>query len=143
MERKSEITKKMKKIVCAFFLATLLFVCSIAALPTQTVVAGVGSDIITQLNDVGQRGGFVLRNAETSLPYQIGIIIRGVIGFLGVVFLVLVVFAGYKWMLAHGEPGEVKEAQKLLIHSIVGLIITVAAYALSSFVVNAISSAAF
>lgn len=129
----------MKRLLCA-----VMFVATLALFTINVVVvdAGLGENILKNLNTIGTDSGFNVLNAETSLPFQIGVLIRGIMGFLGLVFLILVVFAGYKWMLAHGEPGEVKEAQKLLIHSIVGLLITASAYALSSFVINAISSSA-
>lgn len=106
--------------------------------------SGVGATINGDLDTIGVSGGFKpITDAKNDLPYRIGALIRGVMSVLGLIFLVLVVYAGYKWMLAHGEPGEVKEAQKLLLHSIIGLVITAAAYAITSFVINAVSSAAF
>ncbi len=108
-----------------------------------SAIAANPSDVILgDITTIGGIAGFKPLNPQLGLPYQIGVLIRGVMGLLGVIFLVLVVYAGYKWMLAHGEPGEVKEAQKLLLHSIIGLVLTVSAYAISTFVINAIRAAA-
>ncbi len=108
----------------------------------QLAHAQLGTNILNEVNSIGSIAGFKPQNAQLGLPYQIGVLIRGIMGLLGVIFLILVVYAGYKWMLAHGEPGEVKTAQQLLLHSIIGLVITVSAYAISTFVINAIRAAA-
>ena len=132
--------------MCAIAAFTAFFLVAVSApvaLPAIPADAQVGNKIMEELNTTGTLGGFVARSPETSLPYQIGILIRGIMGLLGVIFLILVVYAGYKWMLAHGEPGEVKAAQQLLLHSIIGLVITAAAYALTSFVIKAVSSTVF
>lgn len=108
----------------------------------QPVVAtsDVGTTILGEIDTAGTQGGFKPLDPATGLPTMIGAVIRGAMGLLGVIFLILVVYAGYKWMLAHGEPGEVKAAQKLLLNSIIGLILATAAYALTTFVVNAIKA---
>ena len=132
--------------LCAIFAFTAFFLvvaCASAVLPTVSAEAAVKDTIMGELNDTGMKGGFVARSPQTSLPHQIGILIRGIMGLLGVIFLILVVYAGYKWMLAHGEPGEVKAAQQLLLHSIIGLVITAAAYALTSFVIKAVTATVF
>lgn len=125
----------------AFALFAVLFLGS-AHGAWVAAATGLGDTILGEVNSIGSTAGFTPLDPKLGLPYKIGVLIRGVMGLLGVIFLVLVVYAGYKWMLAHGEPGEVKEAQKLLLNSVIGLVITVSAFALSTFVINAIRAAA-
>ncbi len=65
-----------------------------------------------------------------------GQIIGTVLSFVGVLFLILMIFAGIMWMTAQGNDQQVSKAKDLLINSIIGLIIIFAAYAITSFVGN-------
>ncbi len=65
-------------------------------------------------------------------------IINIILGFLGILAVVLILFGGFKWMTAAGNDEKVAEAKKLLVAGVVGLIIILAAYALAAFVLDAI-----
>jgi len=77
-----------------------------------------------------------------SLPLLIGKIIKAGLTLLGMVFLVLIVYAGFVWLLAGGREEEVQRAQKIIETSIIGLIVVVSAYAISTFVFRVIEQAA-
>ena len=66
------------------------------------------------------------------------LVINTILGLLGVIFLVIIIYAGFLWMTAGGNDEQVGKAKKLLINSIIGIIIIVAAYAISYFVLQAI-----
>ncbi len=68
-------------------------------------------------------------------------IIKIALGFLGILSVCLILFGGFKWMTAAGNDDRVSEAKKLLLAAIVGLIIIVSAFALSTFVLDAVYSA--
>ena|SRR3989339_1238165 len=72
----------------------------------------------------------------TGLLKMIGNIIRIILTLLGVVVLVLVVYAGFLWMTAGGDPEKVKTAKTMLTNAIIGLALILAAYAISDFVVS-------
>ncbi len=80
-----------------------------------------------------------LTNAA-SLPTIIGNTISVLLGLLGIVFVVLVVYAGFLYLTSNGEETNVKKAKKLLTQAIIGLIIIVSAYAISSYVIDALSA---
>jgi hypothetical protein len=65
-------------------------------------------------------------------------IINIILGFLGILAVVLILFGGFKWMTAAGNEDKVAEAKKLLVAGVVGMIIILAAYALAAFVLDAI-----
>ena len=79
--------------------------------------------------------------AKGDLPTVVGGIIFAILSLLGVIFVVLIVYAGFKWMLAQGEEQKIKEAQSLITQSIIGLAIVLAAYAISYFVINTLQQA--
>ena len=79
--------------------------------------------------------------SENSLANVIAYLIKIFLGFLGIIFIVLVVWAGYNWMTAGGNEEKVSKAKTTLTRAIIGLIITVSAYAITYFVFGALKSA--
>lgn len=57
-----------------------------------------------------------------------------VLSFVGVIFFLLVVYAGILWMTAAGDPKKVDTAKSILSTAIIGLILIYSAYAIVSFV---------
>lgn len=79
--------------------------------------------------------GFDPNTSETTFAETIGVIIYILLSFTGVIFLVLMVYAGWLWMTARGEEEPVEKAQKIIISSVIGFIILVGAYSITSFIV--------
>lgn len=71
-------------------------------------------------------------NIETGINSIIGT----VLSFLGVLFLVLIIYGGFLWMTARGNDKTVEQAKTIVINSVIGLAIVSAAYAVSYFVLN-------
>lgn len=69
----------------------------------------------------------------------ISAVIRGFLGLLGIIFIVLMVYAGYIWMTAAGNEDDIKKSKNLIKAAIIGLIIIIAAYSLTYFVFEALS----
>jgi len=67
---------------------------------------------------------------EFSLSRMIGQAISAFIGLLGIIFVVLIIYAGYNWMTAAGDSGKVDKAKETLWRAVIGLVITVGAYAI-------------
>jgi len=63
-----------------------------------------------------------------------GILIKAFLGFLGVIFLLLMIYAGYLWMMARGNQAEVDKAKKLIESAVIGLVVVLGAYAITLFV---------
>jgi hypothetical protein len=87
---------------------------------TESVASGAGVD-------TGQ-----------DLPQIIGRIINVVLGFIGILLLVYILYAGFLWMTAGGNEDKVKEAKTMIKNAIIGLVIVIAAFAISNFVLNSI-----
>jgi hypothetical protein len=68
-------------------------------------------------------------------------IIQLIIGFLGIIAIIIVLIGGFKWMTAGGNEEKVGEAKKLLGAGVVGLVIILAAYALVQFVITTLLNA--
>ncbi len=90
------------------------------------------------VSDVGGKAGISGGGGLTDI---IGNLINIFLGFLGLVFLVLMLYAGFQWMTAGGDEGKVKKAREVITQAIIGLIVVVAAYAISSFVLGSLFNA--
>ena len=79
---------------------------------------------------------------QTGPESMISKVITTALTFVGVIFLVLAIYGGYTWMIARGNEQEVEKAKNTLIAAVIGLVIVIAAYAVSWFVINSLSGAA-
>lgn len=79
-------------------------------------------------------GPFSQTATETSVATIVGLVINVVLGILGVIFLVLTIMAGIKWMTAGGSDTKVKEAQGSITKAVTGLLIIISSYAIWLFI---------
>lgn len=97
------------------------------------------ADLLGNLDTVGGDSG--LGDAGGDPIAVIGRLIQLFLGFLGVIFLILVLYAGFIWMTAAGDEKKVASAKNILMSAVVGLVVILAAYAISSFVITQLSGA--
>lgn len=125
----------MNKIVKISNIAMVVIMLSMAALP-MIALAQQGT-IDVGLGPVQNAVGYTTRD----LRAVIGDIIRAVLGFLGVVAIVIILIGGFKWMTAGGSDEKVGDAKKWLISGIIGLAIVLAAYAITTYVIGELMGA--
>lgn len=110
--------------------AFLFFLPSWALAQSYDFASGSG------LETTADAAGFTekLKNLQPeSLAAQI---ISQILAWLGVLFLGLTIYSGIVWMTAEGNEQKIEKAKTILIASISGLVVVIAAYAISYFVVN-------
>lgn len=95
-------------------------------------------DLTTNLTKVQTAAGL---SAQDDLPSLIGSYIRAFLGILGVFFVILIIYAGFLYLNSQGEAEKTKQAVALIKNAVIGLVIIFAAYAISSFVITAITTA--
>ncbi|MBN2854301.1 hypothetical protein JXK06_02070 [Patescibacteria group bacterium] len=88
--------------------------------------------------EVGDRAGYET-SGERTLEDAISSIINTVLSFLGIIFVVLLIYGGFNWMTAGGQENKVEESSRVIKQAIIGLIITLGAYAISYFIIKAFS----
>lgn len=71
---------------------------------------------------------------DNFLSTKVGSIIGLVLSFVGVIFLILMIFAGLTWMTASGNQEKVNKSKDLMINAVIGLVIVMAAYAITAFI---------
>ena len=98
------------------------------------VLALADSPATNNLKTVGQEGNAPYQSivpGSNDLATIIGIAIQAFLSILGVLFLVYIVYAGYKWMSAAGDEEKVTKAKDTIERAVIGLLVTIGAYAIS------------
>ncbi len=95
--------------------------------------AATSSPFTTTLSTTG--GAAYGGSAPTAtLASTVGDVLTAVFSILGVIFLVLTVYAGILWMTAAGDPKKVTKAKDILGQSLTGLVICLLAYGITHWV---------
>ena len=77
-----------------------------------------------------------------SIENVVGNIIQVFLSVMGILFLSLMIYGGYKWMMAQGREDEVSKAKDIIKAAITGLGVVLIAYAITYFVVSSFYEAA-
>lgn len=118
---------KLKNIAVLFFLVIILI------LP-YLVFAQENIGPLKRLENVATGKGAYTAADEYTISKIAGIAVRAFLGLLGVIFIVLIIYAGYHWMLARGDEEKVNKAKDTLTRAVIGLIIIIGSYAIWSYV---------
>lgn len=122
------MTKILKSITFVILLLVILII------PYLVFATPSPSD---RLTTVGEAGGYASADTET-LPIFLGQIVNGALSFLGIIFIILTILGGYKWMTARGNEEQAREGTTILRRAIIGLIITTGSWAIWYFIANII-----
>lgn len=74
---------------------------------------------------------------ESEPTVIVGRIIGAGLSLIGIVFFILTLYAGIIWMVARGNEDQAKKAINTIIAAAIGMIITMSAYAITSFILEA------
>lgn len=77
---------------------------------------------------------------ESSVEGLIGKVISLALSFVGIVFFILILYAGVTWMTAMGNTEATTKSKNIIEAAVIGLVLVSAAYAISSFVFSKIGS---
>lgn len=97
--------------------------------PTATI------PLQNQSESLRQGAGF---DQSTTIGGVAGDVIQAFLGLLGIIFVILIVLAGYNWMTAGGEEEKVNKAKDGIRRAIIGILIVISAYAITYFVFSRI-----
>lgn len=121
----------MKKIYTFLFSLLVFSVLSINPVLAQDKSFGLNKTV--QSVDVFKSQNEVSYN-EDFITGRIGDIIGMVLSFVGVIFLIIIIYSGIMWMTAMGNDQKVEKAKTMVINATIGLIIVFSAYAITNFV---------
>jgi hypothetical protein len=127
-------TKWSRSLVAPLMLALTL---GVSAAPLAASAQGLGGVLSSGLNKAAPAE---LKGA-TDPNAIIGNLISAVIGFLGVVLFLYLLYGGFLWMTAGGDAGQVKTATAVIRNAIIGLVIITLAYSISYFIIQNLGTA--
>jgi len=93
---------------------------------------------LQRLQGAGQAAGYKNTTDKDEAIRIVGTVIHVFLDVAGVIFLILIVFAGYRWMTAGGNEEGVTKAKETLQRAVIGLAIVLLAYAMSIFIINSL-----
>lgn len=122
----------LKSIICAkkrllVFLA--FFIVSSFLIISSVLAQGLDTEAIAKESGL----------PTVSLAFFIGRLLQIFFGLLGVVALALLIYGGFVWMTATGDPNKVDKAKKIIQNAIIGLVIIFSAFAITTFLMNIFS----
>lgn len=104
------------------------------------VLATSAHGVLTYENSAGSLSVVANRTGvqQTDLKTASGRIIQAALGVLGLLFFILVVYAGIKWMTARGDEEAATKARDTIFSAVIGLSVVLAAYGITNFVTERI-----
>ena len=127
------MSKKLKNIlISTLTVAVMVFGVSIIYQTGNTEIAGaINSEITSGMNAT---------SAGTSTPTDANVVIKNVTNIMffiiGAVSVIMLIYGGIRYTTSGGNANSVTAAKNTVIYSIVGLVISIFAYAIVNFIVT-------
>ncbi len=122
------------KTVVVQLLLIILLLPVISSAQDSGTISDSASPLLEKLNTVGTSAGYDSGTSETTILEILGTGIRVGLSLLGVIFIILILLAGYNWMTAAGDQEKITKAQHTIRSAIIGLLIIVGAFAIWMFI---------
>lgn len=86
------------------------------------------------LEETAGAAGLYKPDVNKPLPVIVGDIIGTALSFISVIFFILMLYGGFLWMTSRGNSDQESKARDTIFGAVIGIIIVLAAYAITSFV---------
>lgn len=113
---------------------------TVLLLPVQVRAAvnlNNAGDILETVSDPDRTG-----LSQDDISTGSGKLIQRALTAVGMIFLVLMIYAGILWMTARGNEEQIGRARDTIIAAIIGIVVVVGAYAVTSFVLQRLAQGA-
>ncbi|OGG86578.1 hypothetical protein A3B87_02005 [Candidatus Kuenenbacteria bacterium RIFCSPHIGHO2_02_FULL_39_13] len=92
--------------------------------------------------EAGKLGDAILLNLDSAsgglqgmdITKIIVLLIKGALQLLVLIFLIIIIIAGFRWMTAGGNEETVAKAKKHIANAIIGVVIVIMSYAITAFI---------
>lgn len=112
--------------VCVDWEGTLDPDCSTPACkPPSSPDTGTPSTFVALPNPLG----------TTNVPVILGRLVATMVGFAGALGLIILVYGGFQWLTAVGNPEKIKKGQDIMFWAIVGLVVMFGAYVATRYLI--------
>jgi len=137
------LKNKIKTKVTLFLLCTFIIFIPLISNATIPVLEESGA-VFEDINETANGMGYKIEDPKDMDTLGIEftkLIVQYILGFLGVIFLVLVIIGGYQWMTAGGNEESITKAKKRIINATIGIVIVLGAYIITDFIFMSIITA--
>ncbi len=110
----------MKKLITVGLLTLMI---AMVAMPALALETGIEYGTYTGLGTQDIREGIMS-------------IIRVLIGFLGIIAIVIILWGGFVWLTSGGNEEKVGQAKQIITAGIIGLVVIFVSYAIAQFVIS-------
>lgn len=130
----------MKRLFASLFLSMTLLVGG-ASMANAQLKPGIFTNTAKEWFGGAYDTGATGEGLQKSLPRAVGSVISAVLGLVGVILLVIMVYAGFLWLTAGGNDDQVGHAKQLIKNGVIGMAITLGAFIITQFVVDQLTGA--
>lgn len=125
----------MRQIILAIYFLVLLAISLVFGNKMPALALSPKEEALGQLNvAAGESGANIIGSGPMDPRLIAAIIIRASLAFVGIFFVVLIMYAGFLWMTAGGEEDKISRARKLITNSVIGLAVILSAYSITYFI---------
>lgn len=103
---------------------------SVATAPALAQISAENTGLV----DTARQAGY--GETAVGLPDVIGRIINILIGLIGLILFLFILYGGIMWMIAQGDPTKVTKAQGIIYNAVIGVLVVLAAYAITNFIIT-------
>src|SRR3989344_7687855 len=115
-----------------FFLVLVFFA---LAIPAFSFAALASCPDSVGLCDTAQSANL----GNNDITVFVGNIIKAVLSILGAIILIFILYGGYLWLASGGNEQMITKAKGILTNAAIGLIIVLAAYSITTFIMRGIT----
>lgn len=120
----------------ALFLVGVVLVATPAFVDAQQKIEELAGTSLQKTADVAGQG--VGLNLKKSLGETIGDVLAAALSLVSIVFFIMMVYGGIKWMLARGNEDTAQKAKDMIIAAIIGLLVVMGSYAITTFIFGSV-----
>ncbi len=133
-DRISSSIQSMLRFFSSLFSIGLLAIFIAPPAFAQLGATGRGLDKAGATVDVVAEGsGFSTANVGGPVGVA-GALVNTFLSLIGIVFIILIIYAGFKWMTAGGNEEQVNKAKTTIINSVIGIAVVMGAFVLYKFI---------
>lgn len=103
-------------------------------IPTALAQSQASNEAINSLNVAAGSAGFNPENADAF--FVIGVLLSYLLGLLGIVLVIYIVWGGILYITSQGEAEKAKKGMKMITNAIIGIVIILAAYGIATYLIN-------
>lgn len=118
----------MKRIISTLILTGIVLTFSVVPALATPLNSGIEYGTFTGLGTKDIREGVMA-------------VINTLLGFLGIIAIVVILWGGFRWLTGGGNEEKVGEAKKIITAGIIGLVIIFVSYAIAQFVISSLIQA--